>query len=289
MKPITVALASVAIVSTVASLASCSAWSRGKPSAKLSDRAYVALLTPSGAGFNAGYSGGVEYTENGGKNWIAGTNRSVCMFAAEITRSGTCFATGNGSNFIVSTNGGKNWQKKENIGGSIGKSVSFADDTTGWAASTSWLGQTENAGSAWTTLTLPADFGLVETICCAGKGAGYVLSMEGRLFATTDGGSSWTERAAPFPKSDESFKPLWGRKTQGAAIRFTGDSGVAAAIGKDAGKPALLVRTSEDGGVTWSSAKKFPFVLAPLACTIDPDGNVTVFNADTTATLIARK
>lgn len=289
MKLITAVLASLALMLTIVSLASCSAWTREKPSAKLSDRAYIALLTPSGTGFTAGYSGGVEYTENGGKNWIAGTNRSVCLFAAEITRSGKCFATGNGSNFVMSANGGQNWQKKEDIGGGRGKSISFIDDTTGWAASTSWLGQTETAGSAWTTLPLPADFGLVETISCVGKDSGYALSMNGRLFRTADGGASWTERTAPFPKSDESFKPLWGRKTQGAALRFTGESGVAAAIGKAGGKAALLVRTTADGGATWAKAKKFPFDLAPLACTIDPDGNVTVFNADTTATLIARK
>ncbi len=289
MKFFGAATATCAVVSILVTLSSCSGWSREKPSAKLSDLAHIALLTPSGSGFDVGYSGAVEYTENGGRNWIAGTNSSVCLFAAEITRSGTCFATGNGSNFVTSANGGKNWQRKENIGGSTGKAVSFADDTTGWAASTSWLGQTETAGSAWTTLPLPADFGLVETISCAGKDSGYALSMNGRLFRTADGGASWTERTAPFPKSDESFKPLWGRKTQGAALRFTGESGVAAAIGKAGGKAALLVRTTADGGATWAKAKKFPFDLAPLACTIDPDGNVTVFNADTTATLIARK
>ncbi len=289
MKIVSAILVSCAIVATLFTLASCSAWTRGKPSAKMSDRAYIALLTPSGAGFTAGYSGGVEYTDDGGKRWIAGTNRSMCMFSAEITRSGTCFAAGNGSDFIKSSNGGQNWQKMEDLGGGIGKSVSFIDDTTGWAASSSWLGQTGNAGSSWSALPLPADFGLVETVCCAGKGAGYALSMDGRLFRTLDGGTAWTECAAPFPKADETFKPLWGRKTQGAAIRFAGESGVAAAIGKAGGKPALLVRTSADGGATWSKARKFAFDLAPLACTIDPDGNVTVVNADTTATLVARK
>lgn len=267
----------------------CSSWKRESSTSKVSDRAYTAIVTDNGVGCSVGYSGGVEYTTDGGHTWIAGLNRSVCLFGVEITGKGTTFATGNQRNFVRSEDGGAHWSRMENIGAGQGKSISFCDEQTGWASSSLWAGCTSDAGSSWKALALPSEVKVVETVCCIGQDSGIIAGADGRLFRTDDGGASWLELTSPFARKDDQWQAQFGKTTQGLSLRFSGLQGIAAAIGTFKGTGVLMIRETVDGGKTWSKVQRFPFETVPLSVFTDLQRNVSVFGSDRTVTLFSRK
>ncbi len=266
-------------------ISSCSQWKEGKPSAKVSDRAYTAILTPSGKGCTVGYSGGVEYTEDGGKTWIAGINRSMCMFGVDLLDSGVAVGTGNGNDVILSKNGGQNWGLKEDIKGGRGKSVSFSDDVSGWISSKFWLGETSDGGQHWTDVPLQSKNALIESICHQGQGKGFVLTSDGALLRTDNGGKEWQTVSTPFPK-DDAFTPGYGKNTQGAAIQCRQGKLIAAVAGKKNGKAVLIIKTSLDGGVTWNREDVIKLASEPLSVTMDHGANISLLTPDKRVILI---
>ncbi len=118
---------------------------------------------------------------------------------------------------------------------------------------------TTNAGSTWSTQTVPAQTGGINYISCPSAtdcfAVGYVSSVQGEILATTDAGGTWTAQTVPAGAAD-----LYGIDCPSTAICY--------AVGlSSAGYGEILGTT--DGGSTWSvqtlrSRKSYP---AAIACT----------------------
>ena len=228
-----------------------------------------------------GYSGLIRYSADGGKNWSYGHNSSMCLFACSMLDADTYFASGNGNDVIFSKDAGKSWNHLTDIIGR-GKSLSFIDRSNGWASSKTWLGETRDGGTTWLPIPLPADASMVETAVMTAPGNGYLVSPKGVLFHTADSGASWEELSAPFPTGTPSFRPSYTKDNQGIALAIKGNTGVVAAIGLADKMPALLVRTTTDGGKTWGAAEKHSVKGMPVTVSISPTGLLSVFLSDST-------
>jgi len=262
-------------------LASCGGIASNGVTAKTDGSAYNGAMFNETDGVSVGYSGLVLYTDDGGKTWNRGTNKSVCLFASDAIDAQNFIATGNGGNVIKTADGGKTWQRKTSITGSQGKSVSFADTGHGWVSSRTWLGETVDGGQTWTTLTLPEGVTFIETINFSAPGTGYLLSEKGVLFRTNNGGTNWEKLAAPID-TNPSFKPVLGKNIQHAAFRFKGDLGVMAVIGMKGKEASLMVLRTKDAGKSWETREIAKQKGTPLSVYISPDSYVSVFNADST-------
>ncbi len=267
----------------------CAKWKETGKTVKTSERAYTGIFFDKDNGVAVGYSGLVMNTNDGGRIWISGANRSMCLFAAETVDGQTCYAAGNGHNVIRSKNAGKQWGRVEDFTGAgvRGKSISFADSELGWVASKLWLGETSDAGKTWKEIPFPEDVKIMETVCCTGAGTGYIIAKNGGLYATSDAGASWQSLGKPFPEDDAKFRPIYMKDTQGVAMRFNGLEGTITCVGVSEEKAQVRIKTTKDGGKTWSKAEKHDLDSAPMSVSLSKTGTIAVFNADTTMTVFA--
>jgi photosystem II stability/assembly factor-like uncharacterized protein len=265
-------------------LVSCGAWKNAGTTEKTDTGAHTGVLINGMNGLTVGYSGQVLYTEDGGKTWIKGSNQSVCMFGLDLVDDKTCIASGNGGNVIRTQNGGKSWDRLANISASRGKSVSFAGLENGWISSKTWLGETADAGASWTGVPLPQEVKMIETVFFSAPGTGYLVSIEGDLFHTTNGGAAWEKMSNLVNPKGDSFKTSFSENCQHSALRLSGSEGTFACIGTSGKKPVLIIRTTKDGGKTWSKTEKHSLPLNPLAVNLNRDHAISIFNTDSTIT-----
>ncbi len=252
-------------------------------------RIHVAALCGDSAGFGVGYGGAVQYTKDGGKTWIAGTNRSMCQFSLHALDDRTCFAAGNGSDVIMTGNGGETWTRLSDIPAGCAKGVSFITNDEGWVWTKSALYSTRNNGQTWQTVTLPADIQMIESAFLQSTGNGYLCGLDGYIYRTRDGGRTW-ERTVQFRDTqDKTFKAVLAGGVQGTAIRLSGERGLVAVIGLKEGKSAIRILRTTDGGETWSEPKYYNLDLPCLTLTISPDLHLAVFNNDSTVSMFALK
>jgi photosystem II stability/assembly factor-like uncharacterized protein len=105
-------------------------------------------------GWLAGYGGTLFYTVDGGENWNPKSLFSIDFSSISTPTNQDIYVSGNNGEFIKSNNGGTNWQVN-NIG--------------------NWLSETK--------------------IKFLSKDIGYCIApYEGRLFKTTDAGTSWSDQ-----------------------------------------------------------------------------------------------
>lgn len=265
----------------------CAKWQESGTTVKTSERAYTGLFFDKNNGVVVGYGGLVMSTDDGGKIWVSGANRSMCMFAADDLDGQNCYAAGNGHNVIRSKNGGKQWGRVEDFEGKgvRGKSISFAESEIGWVASRLWVGETVDGGKTWREMPFPEGVSVVETVCCTGAGTGYIVAKNGGLFSTSDAGANWQSLGKPFPDDDAAFRPVYMKDTQGIALRFNGLEGTVACVGIAGEKAQVRIRTTKDGGKTWSKAEKHELHSAPMSVGLSRTGTIAVFNADSTMTV----
>jgi photosystem II stability/assembly factor-like uncharacterized protein len=269
------------LIVAVVLLSGCARWKEVAHSTKTDDRAYTGMYFDGTHALAVGYSGLIRYSADGGKNWSYGHNSSMCMFSCSMLDAATYFASGNGNDVIFSKDAGKSWDHLTDIIGR-GKSLSFIDRSNGWASSKTWLGETRDGGTTWLPVALPADASMVETVLLTAPGSGYLVSPKGVLFHTSDSGASWDALSTPFPLGDPSFRPSYTKDNQGIALAIKGKNGFVAAIGLADKKPALVVRSTTDGGKTWGSAEKHLLKGQPVTVSISPVGLLSVFLSDST-------
>jgi photosystem II stability/assembly factor-like uncharacterized protein len=183
---------------TIPLLLSCDNWKEVKRTQKLDDKVYSAAFFDKDNGLAVGYSGYIEFSENGGDRWRGGMNNSWCLYGIEKLNDTTYMASGNAGHVVVSSDHGRTWTHRENFGSTYPQNaryLSFSSEQNGWVATVTRLAETSNQGTTWTELALPAGISSIAAICHTGPGTGYLYDYTGKLFGTTDGGQSWTETA----------------------------------------------------------------------------------------------
>jgi photosystem II stability/assembly factor-like uncharacterized protein len=94
--------------------------------------------------------------------------------------------------------------------------------------------KTTNGGVSWTVKKRFGSFDLLAGVCFVNAQKGWVAGRGGRIYATTDGGATWTAQRS------RTTKTLY-------AVKFT-----AAGVGWAVGQGGTVVKTV-NGGRTWSS------------------------------------
>ncbi len=248
------------------------------------------------AGSNAVGPAGFVSTD-GGSTWAAypmpGTSSDdalsmSCPSSTTCVATGTALPAGGGTAtpWIVDTaNGGTSWTTSTPPSTPPGldalTSVSCTSSTTCLAVSpgnydttTPIAIETTDGGSSWTSLTgFPSGAGALDGISCpTATGCTAVgaarLGQVATILQTTDGGKTWSTKAAPEGMAQLPAIGCYG------TFRCT-------AVGYDAARTTAFIEATGDGGATWSSQTPPPSPMslesvscpAPSQCTAVGDDN----------------
>ncbi len=245
-------------------------------------------------GFTVGFSGEVHYTIDAGQTWPEGENSSMCLFCLDIIDENLVWAAGNGYNVRVSHDGGKTWDAASDISlGGMPSNIDFVDDTTGWIATQSRFASTTDGAATWTEMALPDGAESIAAISLRTAQDGYLLTREGQLYITADGGATWSGQdlgLKDYGIVDMQKQPKLGKSNIAAAdISFTDETNgaiVLTGMYSEGGFIAWCLTTA-DGGATWA-AEKIPdldFSATKVFLTTDGQYLTMASNGNDTALL----
>jgi len=198
-------------------------------------------------------TGKAHITQDGGKTWTAAGNSSGCLFAVDVIDPQTLWEC-NASDMRSSTDGGQTWQDRQRGMGQPGCKLSAIDSTTAWYLNPRQLFATTDGGLTREEVILPEGL-LVENIAAIylrTATEGYLMDLDGNLYATTDSGETWSIRTTLDLSVYGELKLLSPRGLPSAAIRFLDDDHwliVLSLAGGGANKTVAL--RTEDAGKTW--------------------------------------
>jgi photosystem II stability/assembly factor-like uncharacterized protein len=153
-------------------------------------------------------------------------------------------------NIAVSTDSGQTWENSEGAGGR-NCIVSFADAETGWIYGLLRLNATTDGGQTWEEVELPERIDIV-ALSLRTADDGYMLSEDGVLYTTQDGGKSWSSIQLDVGEYGEMMLAPSDFPT--AAIRFfDADNGVIVLSLVGGGRSSVVALRTMDGGETWTS------------------------------------
>ena len=154
------------------------------------------------------------------------------------------------NNISTSTDGGESWQTVEG-GSGTNCAVSFVDTETGWTFWGGKLRATSDGGTTWDEVTLPAGVGTISALSLRTATSGYLMTPEGVLYSTDDGGESWSSQDI-IGEGDYGEMMLLPSEQPTAAIRFFGaDHGVVVMSMAGGGESKVVALRTADGGKTW--------------------------------------
>lgn len=223
---------------------------------KPAQRVNIAGFIDERHGITGGYMGATWYTEDSGATWTKAANSSLCRFGLEILDSQIAFSCGNGGDNRISLDGWKTWTSMRTYGPSEPdhfRFLSFADGKTGWIAGPATLASTRDSGATWNDLAPPADIERIAAIDLPpfGEGKiGFLLGSSGALFATQDGGATWSSKVIATQGLGLAFTNS-AVFSPSAALRFTSrEDGLVIAYRTDPNPAWVSLRTA-DAGSSW--------------------------------------
>jgi photosystem II stability/assembly factor-like uncharacterized protein len=233
-------------------------------------------------------------TRDGGRTWKPAAERIPLVVDIDFTSPTRGFAITEKSTLLATEDGAESWHRVHRFPDDLDapfSSLFFIDDEVGWVSIAGRLYRTRDAGESWTSLSFPCehqDHAVAPSfldeqngyLACGGQpGAG---SQPKSLYATTDGGDTWTLRSAT-----DFFRPA---RAQGnlpgtgyvAGLSFrTGQVGLMwAARGgifrtNTGGLTWSLVLSAEDiGDLAWPSSRRI-YTLARAGVLRSDDGGRT--------------
>jgi photosystem II stability/assembly factor-like uncharacterized protein len=237
----------------------------------------ISCFVNKNVGVTVGLSGEVHYTKNCGKDWMAGSNSSLCLFGIYMLNDKIGWACGNGSYVIKTTNGGSSWRSISSFGEhepNHPRYLSFVDENTGWIATATefnsngksmMLSSTKDSGKTWSVVNLPKDINKIVAINLRTNNDGYILDKSGNLYITADGGKSFNKQ--PLNIEDAFFTLNYAPYV---ALKFSDEKNAFIAYSNKNGK--LQTARSNDGGKIW--VKENIPDLSMGALSLSPDGKV---------------
>lgn len=263
---------------------------------KIKHQTYMVGFINENFGITVGAHGEIHYSGDGGQTWPGGENNSLCRYCLDIVDENTAWCGGNGNNVRVTGDGGKTWTAVSDINLDTSHSnITFVDATTGWIASFSKLAGTSDGGKTWTDIPLPEGAEGIAAICLRTPEEGYLLSRNGMLYKTADGGSTWSSRDLEFKNYgiiDLKKQPkLNSNNPTNADLSFADENnGTIVFIGltKQGYKTWCLI--TDDGGVTWKSESIPKPGFTPSKVYISDDGQyLTLSDGSNNAAVLKKK
>ncbi|MFN8526152.1 MAG: hypothetical protein U0821_23875 [Chloroflexota bacterium] len=163
----------------------------------------VEVLAGHGDVLFAGCAGGLYKSADGGHTWrqvLTECRATAAAVAPDYAESGLVFAGTERDGIVRSDDGGTNWTSS-NPGLldlsvlALALSPEFARDHTGFAATTTGLYRTRNAGKAWRIVALPVEEPAVECLAVSPSFATDRLVLAGTdghgLLISRDAGAKW--------------------------------------------------------------------------------------------------
>lgn len=167
-----------------------------------------------------GERGLAVYSDDNGKSWQqARVPVSVMLTAVSFPTAKEGWAVGHQGVILHSTDGGASWQLQRADHGDSDKAgaplldVWFADAQTGFAVGAyGYFLVTHDGGKTWidnaAALDNPDGWHLNAIAAAPGGDTVFIVGERGRLFRSTDHGSSWSTLASPFDGSFFGVAPL---------------------------------------------------------------------------------
>jgi photosystem II stability/assembly factor-like uncharacterized protein len=183
-------------------------------------------------GVAVGEKGLTIYTNNGGKDWLRGDSTiNFNLNAVSFADKNNCWAAGDSGRIYKSSNGGKNWISQASNYSSRINSLSFVDNKNGWANGI----RTTDGGINWTPYDTGTE-GPFEAIYFISQFDGWMVSRDGQILKTSDGGETWEDENSRFQYEYDLY-----------SVFFLDDS-----TGWNCGGGGLIAKTT-DGGKTWET------------------------------------
>jgi photosystem II stability/assembly factor-like uncharacterized protein len=226
-------------------------------------------------GITVGANGECHYTNDGGKSWPRGNNRSHCRYRIDTLGDSIAWSCGN-VHARFTQDGGKNWEQMADPGFSA-EYISFIDLTTGWIGSSlNNLVVTNDAGAHWSPIETPGQSNQMSGIALLSATSGYVLIQEpdaSVLYLTEDCGKTWQKQSTVC----QGTLPI-------LTMRFF-DSRQGIIIGSSERKMVGFITV--DGGKTWRTESVFSKVSVPY---LTRDGKtLTLLDFDNVYYVLIRK
>jgi photosystem II stability/assembly factor-like uncharacterized protein len=200
-------------------------------------------------GITVGYAGEVHFTKDGGKSWPRAVNTSWCRFGLDIVNEKLAWHCGNAGHVRVSTDGGENWNAVASFGDMEPEQcrfISFVDEKTGWIAAPARFAITADGAQTWKELDSPAGNTDTAALFLRTANEGYLLDVNGVLYATQDGCKTWRSHKLPLNGKLTNFN------CPTAAIQFSdADHGMVVLARKGGG---IISYVTADAGKTWTNA-----------------------------------
>lgn len=238
-------------------------------------------------GVMAGDWGESWFTNDGGKSWRkTESNFQTHRYGLEIINQNLIWSCGNTGNVFFSNNGTAEWQLVGSFGGSMidsCKHLSFINSNTGWIASYSKLGMTNDGGIHWTVLPIPPKLNGIAAIALQTENTGYLFSIHngGYLYITNDRGQTWISRRIGLKKQSYPVSAIDIRPT--AAMRFCDAKHGLIIINAPGG---LWELATSDGGKTW---RQGPVPGKNGSLFLAPDGRtLTICDFENVITVLRR-
>ncbi len=148
-------------------------------------------------GISTAQHGVLNNTLDGGVTWTLSKNTSDCIAGLEIIDKNNAFVSANYSEVRVTSDGGAIWNRLPNFGDMKNEHcryLSFIDPLTGWIANRKEVGFTSDGGKNWVNITVPENLTDINAIWLNTVNEGFILSSNGKLFITSNGGGTWSEK-----------------------------------------------------------------------------------------------
>ena len=148
-----------------------------------------------------GFSGAKVYkTVDGGVNWsLLPVSVSSDLLALDYAPNGTILAAGTTGTILIGSSGGTNWSSSAAGTSDDFINICAASNSNFYAATMNGLYKSSNGGTSFSSIGNPGSASglMVTAIDFANSNTGIAGMDQGYLYATTDGGATWTPYSSP--------------------------------------------------------------------------------------------
>ena len=235
----------------------------GYPNGGTGDYWACAFVSPN-EGWIAGGYGEITHTTDGGATWqqqYVGGSSADGVYDMDFVDAQHGWLVGTfGSGVLLTSDGGATWSFHAFPSPSgDGRSVDFASPLVGWAGSLGgWIARSADGGLTWTRQALPV-VGYnthLDSIQAISVNECWAASSDnGRVFHTTNAGTTWTELLTPFHDAYDGYTGIaatasgevWVAGYRGVVSHFANVAGTALCFGDGTSASCPCGNTSTPG------------------------------------------